>query len=137
MSRSATLDSIFANLSSAQLSLTNALSTYVGTPEPKAPKGEAKPKSPAKPKAPKPDKATRLATRRAKLRAEYGPTWFEHPSVIADKAERKAKWEALKAARAEKAAPAPEPTPAKKPKASKKASANRAAAAAAVAKAAK
>lgn len=135
MSRSATLDSIFANLSSAQLSLTNALSTYVGTPEPKAPKGEAKPKSPAKPESPKPDKATRLATRRAKLRAEYGPTWFEHPAVIADKAERKAKWEAIVAAKAAKDAPAP--APAKKPKASKKASANRAAAAAAVAKAAK
>lgn len=137
MSRSATLDSIFANLSSAQLSLTNALATYVGTPEPKAPKGEAKPKSPAKPESPKPDKATRLSTRRAKLRAEYGPKWFEHPAVVADKAERKAKWEAIVAAKAAKDAPAPAPAPAKKPKASKKASANRAAAAAAVAKAAK
>jgi hypothetical protein len=126
MSRTALLDNVFANLASAQHSLTNALAAYVGSPEPTpAPAKEAK-----LPKAPKEPKASKLATRRAALRAQYGPLWFQHPDVVAAKAERKAKWEAIKA---KKATPAPEP---KAPKA-KKPSKNRAAAVAAVAKAAK
>lgn len=130
MHRSAMLDNVFANLASAQNSLTLALANYVGGEAPTPPKATPTPAPEKGPKAPKEPKATKLAARRAEFRAKYGPKWFEHPDVVAAKAERKAKWEAIKA---KKATPAPEP---KAPKA-KKPSKNRAAAVAAVAKAVK
>lgn len=112
-------------LASSHAALSTALVTIAelasGTPS-KAPAPKAsKPTEPKAPKADKPkaDKATRTAMRRAELRAKYGAEWFKNPTVVAEKAARKAAFKA----RMQKAEPVKAvPVKAVKPKASKKAS---------------